>query len=155
MRRICWRMLPASNRLEDKVLFELAVAALNLQVEPSERLCDESGTTIAVNACLDQKLKRANERLEQYLRAATDRHSDEDKAAVRLGLQASQRAFEAYRSIECETVFEDWKEGTIRGAMALGCQVKLTDQRTHDIWRHWLKYMDNTPPVLPEPQPTK
>ena len=142
-------------KLEDELLLELSVAVLALQVRPEERLCDDSGTTIAVNACLDEKLKRSNDRLDQYLQAAIDRHPEDDKAGVRLGLQASQRAFEAYRSIECDTVFEDWKEGTIRGSMLLGCQVKLTDQRTHDIWRHWLQYMDSTPPVLPEPQPTE
>ena len=137
------------------MLLVLTVAVLALQIKPNERLCDEDGTTTAVNACLNQKLKRANERLDRYLQAATDRHPEDEKAAVRLGLQASQRAFEAYRSIECDTVFEDWKEGTIRGSMGLGCQVQLTDQRTHDIWRHWLQYMDNTPPILPEPQLTK
>jgi uncharacterized protein YecT (DUF1311 family) len=137
------------------MIIELALSVALTQIRPDERLCDDSGTTVAVNACLAEKLKKANERLDSYLKAALERHAEENEAAVRLGIQASQNAFEAYRSIECDAVFEDWKEGTIRGAMSLGCRIALTDRRTHDVWRHWLQYMDNTPPILPEPTDTE
>ena len=83
------------------------------------------------------------------------RHGDDNEAAIRLGIQASQDAFEAYRSIECATIYENWKDGTIRGAMSLTCETGLTDQRTHAIWQHWLQYMDSTPPILPEPKPNE
>ena len=135
------------------MFLELATAAALAQIKPSERLCDDSGTTVAVNACLDAKLKRANARLDRYVQAAIHRY--EDEPAVRRGILASQKAFEAYRKIECDTVFEQWKEGTIRGSMLLGCQIALTDDRTHEVWQHWLEYLDSTPPILPEPGPTK
>jgi len=125
-----------------------------MQVKPAERLCDASGTTVAVNACLADKLKRANDRLHRYLQAALHRYEGGAEVAVRSGIEASQKAFEAYRSSECETVFEAWRAGTIRGSMQLGCEIDMTDGRTHEIWRHWLEYLDSTPPVLPEPKPT-
>lgn len=109
-------------------------------------------TTIEINECLGQQLHRSQEQLDKYLRAAIDRYAEE-QPAVRLGIEASEKAFEAYREIECSTVYEDWKDGTLRGAMDLGCRIALTDERTHTVWANWLQYMDDTPPVLPEPKP--
>jgi uncharacterized protein YecT (DUF1311 family) len=137
------------------VFIAFALGAALVQVRPQERLCDDSGTTVAVNACLANKLKQANDQLDRYLQAALHKYASGQERAVRLGIEASQKAFEAYRSIECRTVFEDWKDGTIRGSMELGCEIGMTDDRTHDIWRHWLEYIDSTPPILPEPKPTK
>ena len=38
--------------------------------------------------------------------------------------------------------------GTIRGTMELNCEIFLTRQA---CWSEWLTYMDDTPPILPEP----
>ena len=135
------------------VFVELATAAALAQIKPSERLCDDSGTTVAVNSCLEAKLERANARLDRYVQAAIRRYKAEP--AVRRGILASQKAFESYRKAECDAVFEQWKEGTIRGSMLLGCEVGVTDARTHDVWQHWLEYVDSTPPMLPEPTRTR
>jgi uncharacterized protein YecT (DUF1311 family) len=128
-------------------------AALAADVAAND-LC-KGATTPEVNACAALSLKASKVRLDRYLQAALDRYADDNDSAVRLGIEASQSAFEAYRSTECATVYENWKGGTIRNAMELGCEIELTDQRTHDVWQHWLKYMDSTPPILPEPKPTK
>src|SRR5438270_14021924 len=132
------------------MIVALIVSAAVASADPCK-----GSTTPEVNECGALKLKRSQTRLDKYLQAANGRYSDDNEAAVRLGIQASQGAFEAYRSTECMTVYEDWKDGTIRGAMQLGCEIELTDQRTHDVWSHWLQYMDSTPPILPEPKPTK
>ena len=136
------------------LLIGLLITAAAVQVRPQERLCDHSGTTVAVNACLSDKLKRAQAQLDRYERAAVRRNLSAEGAAVRLGMQNSRAAFEGYRSIECGTLFEYWKDGTIRTSMELGCEIGMTDERTHDVWRHWLTYADSTPPILPEPRPT-
>lgn len=107
-----------------------------------------------MNDCLAAQVERSQARMAHYLEVAKDRYADE-QPAVRLGIEASQRAFEAYRGIECDTVYEDWKDGTIRGVMSLGCLLGLNDERTHTIWRNWLQYMDSTPPMLPEPESTE
>jgi uncharacterized protein YecT (DUF1311 family) len=111
-------------------------------------------TTIAIDECLGQQLQRAKARLDQYVDAAMKRYAEE-QPAVRLGIEASERAFVAYREIECATVYEDWKDGTLRSAMDLGCQIALTDERAHTVWTNWLTYMDSDTPVLPEPKPTQ
>jgi uncharacterized protein YecT (DUF1311 family) len=132
------------------IFISAAVAAAPPKHEP----CNGS-STLEVNACESNSLEKSKTRLAKYLQAAFKRYGDDNESAVRLGIQAAQDAFEAYRSIECATVYENWKDGTIRGAMILSCETALTDERTHDIWRHWLQYMDSTPPILPEPKPTE
>jgi uncharacterized protein YecT (DUF1311 family) len=134
-------------------MLALLISAAAISAAAAKDPC-RGASTPEVNACGELKLKASKARLDKYLQAAFHRYSDQNEAAVRLGIEASQSAFEAYRSTECATVYEEWKDGTIRGAMELGCEIELTDQRTHDIWAHWLQYMDSTPPVLPEPKPT-
>ncbi|TMJ11299.1 MAG: DUF1311 domain-containing protein [Alphaproteobacteria bacterium] len=132
------------------VALMLAMAAPAPAADP----CKGSSTP-EINACISGSLARAQARLDKYVDAAKERCGSEDEAAVRLGIEASQKAFDAYREIECAAVYEDWKDGTIRGAMHLSCEVRLTDERTHTVWQNWLQYMDSTPPILPEPKPTE
>ena len=134
----------------------LALAMLlSAQPEGIKPNCD--GNTPEMNACVAEKFKQANGRLETYVRAAVERHTDENgkSDSVALGIQSAQIAFEAYRDIECDAVLENWMEGTIRTVMTLDCRLRLTNERTRTVWTNWLHYMDSTPPVLPEPQPIK
>ena len=128
-------------------------ALLALQADAIKPDCN--GSTPEMNACMAQKLDRAEKRLQTYLQAAIEKNTDNDgeTGSVVLGINASQAAFESYRTIECDTVYEDFKEGTIRGIMNLGCQLALTNERTRTVWSNWLQYMDSTPPKLPEPKP--
>ncbi|MBX7533893.1 DUF1311 domain-containing protein [Qipengyuania sp. 1XM1-15A] len=114
--------------------------------------CPDAMTTIDMNQCYADVLGRADERREAYLTKAIERHADRPELAKEI--EASDAAFLAYRDAECGAVWEDWKEGTIRGVMGLDCRIAMTDRRTLTIWRNWLTYMDSTPPVLPEPKPT-
>jgi len=116
-------------------------------------VCPDAGTTLEMNACLADRAERAEARMQRYLALALERHADEP--AVAGGLEASQASFAAYREAECSSVYEKWKDGTIRVAMELGCTTSLTDERTLAIWRNWISNMDSTPPVLPEPGPTE
>ncbi len=113
--------------------------------------CD--GTTFAINQCLADVLGRAREREGRYLEAALG--SNENSTELGTMIRSSQAAAERYREEECNSVYENWKDGTIRNAMSLRCSIRLTDQRTHDIWRHWLTYQDSSTPILPEPMPSK
>ena len=114
--------------------------------------CPDAMTTRDMDQCYADVLGRADDRREAYLAKAIEMHADRPELAKEIA--ASDRAFLAYRDAECGAVWEDWKEGTIRGVMALDCRIAMTDRRTRTIWRNWLTYMDSTPPVLPEPEPT-
>ncbi|ALE17911.1 hypothetical protein AMC99_02638 [Altererythrobacter epoxidivorans] len=114
--------------------------------------CTDAITTIDMDQCYADVLGRADERREAYLAKAVERHADRPELGKEI--EASDAAFLAYRDAECGAVYEDWKEGTIRGVMGLACRIDMTDRRTLTIWRNWLTYMDSTPPALPEPKPT-
>lgn len=116
--------------------------------------CD--GTTYAINQCLAAVRDRAKAREKRYFEAALGGRP----AAARPTnpqqdfMRSAQAAAEEMRSKECGAVYEQWREGSIRNAMALRCEIRLIDQRTHDIWRNWLTYQDSSEPVLPEPVPS-
>ncbi|MCJ2189193.1 DUF6265 family protein [Novosphingobium beihaiensis] len=114
--------------------------------------CPDAMTTLDINACLGGVLGRADVRRKAYLEKALAREAD--RPELQAMIRTADKAFDAYRTAHCDAVYEDWKEGTIRGAMSLSCQIAMTDARTHRIWQDWLTYMDSTPPVLPEPGPT-
>ncbi len=113
--------------------------------------CDGS-TTRDVEQCLAADLKRADAELNRYYAAATKRLAKQQDTAALAKLRAAERVWIAYRDAECDAVYESWGQGTIRGAMSLGCRINLTKSRTATIWRNWLTYADSTPPILPEPR---
>lgn len=108
-------------------------------------------TTPEVEQCLAADLARADTELNRYYAAAVTRLSRERETAPLAKLRASERAWIAYRDAECGAVYEWWGPGTIRGAMMLGCQIRITKARTTTIWKNWLTYADSTSPLLPEP----
>ncbi len=128
-------------------------AALEAQSPPTASDCSDAHTTLAMNDCLSGLLTKADQRRNAYLDEAMRRYEGETE--LRDQIMRSDAAFTAYRDAECRAVYEYWKEGSIRGVMHLTCQIEMTDERTHTIWRNWLTYADSTPPILPEPKPTR
>ena len=120
--------------------------------EPTASHCLDAMTTVDMNECHAAVLERAEARMNDYLSAALAKVEGED--AQTLLLRSTQEGFLAYRGGECGGVHEQFAGGSIRTAMYLQCAIRLTDERTHTLWRNWLTYMDSTAPVLPEPQPT-
>ncbi|QUL39482.1 DUF1311 domain-containing protein [Erythrobacter sp. JK5] len=135
--------------------------------EPGRTICPDSTTTLDMNQCYADIATASDERRKRYFDAAIARETESAAETERMlgetepdtqhiaQMRASETAFEAYREAECGAVWESWKTGTIRTIMALGCQIELTDRRTHTIWQNWLTYMDSTPPTLPEPMPSR
>lgn len=108
-------------------------------------------TTQDVEQCIAADLARADAELNRYYATAVKRLQDERQPTALAKLRKSERVWIAHRDAECDAVYEWWKEGTIRGAMALGCRIGITKARTMMIWRNWLTYADSTPPLLPRP----
>tara|TARA_B100000678_G_scaffold221054_2_gene188399 strand:+ start:684 stop:1124 length:441 start_codon:yes stop_codon:yes gene_type:complete len=118
----------------------------------------EGSTTIAVNQCLANKVDAAQAEMERYLAAARKRAAEmggtppgASEKELLTGFDAAQDAWAKYRDAQCDAIYTYWQGGTIRGAMALGCTLELTQQRTHFLWESFLTFPDSTPPVLPEP----
>lgn len=119
-------------------------------VQADEVDCENAITTYAMNVCAGRKMKEADAMLEKYIAKAKERYSAEAKV-VEL-LVKSQAAWLAYRKAHCDSIYEIWSGGTIRGVMFGGCMLQSTKERTHEIWEDYLTYMDSTPPLLPEPK---
>lgn len=131
-----------------------------LSAAPQDTIvCDRNGNTLQLNACGVLDLEREEARMQRYLEAAYARAHDSDTADSSYGeptqstayLQSAQTAWGAYVDIRCQGVYDQWKGGTIRTLMGLGCRIEATRQRTHDIWSDYLADPDSTVPALPEP----
>ncbi|WP_017460458.1 lysozyme inhibitor LprI family protein [Dyella ginsengisoli] len=108
-----------------------------------------NGSTPEMQACMGKKLDAANAMLARYLAAAQARIDRDFGSRPNLG--AAQTAWVHYRKIECGDVFEYWAQGTYRTIASAECMLRLTRQRTHEVWQAYLTYQDSTPPLLPEP----
>ncbi len=140
------------------LIFLLAAALLSQDPEPALD-CDKAMTTLDVNACMAKDLATEEAQMERYLEAARTRAaaidassvSDWERTQAATYLKNGQTAWEAYAAIVCDGVYDQWKGGTIRNAMYLGCKIEMTRERPRVIWRDYLTYADSTPPILPEP----
>ena len=132
---------------------ELVFHYRQTQAEPDSGLCSNALTTLKMNDCMAAKLGRAEARMDEYFKAAVDQLSGQD--AQTLLMRSTQEGFLAYRGGECGAVYESFGGGSIRTVMYLDCAIRLTDERTHTIWRNWLNFSDSTLPVRPEPNPTE
>lgn len=111
--------------------------------------CQNARTTIDINQCAAIELESAQAQLAEYLQASFEHHADDPELVA--AIKAAQKDWQAYLAAHCDAVYTQWRDGTIRGVMSLSCKTQLTQQRTHEIWANFLTYMDQSTPVLPEP----
>lgn len=136
------------------LILTLAVlGSLTTPPSPPVAPCAAAVTTIDLNACLAGRRDAAMHEVERYRAAARARLVGENPGdgALFAAFDAAQAAWLAYQSRQCATVAILWQGGSIRGAMALGCAIRMAQLRTHELWHDWLTYPDTTPPLLPEP----
>ncbi|HIF9116054.1 TPA: lysozyme inhibitor LprI family protein [Photobacterium damselae] len=112
--------------------------------------CDNPMNTIQINQCAAIKLDTAQAQLAQYLKASLTHNANAPELVE--AIKVAQKDWQAYMTAHCNAVYTQWREGTIRGVMAISCKTELTEQRTHELWQNFLTYMDSTPAVLPEPK---
>lgn len=136
------------------LLLALAAAStLGTQPAATAVRCRDAVMTTELNACLGHERDEAMAVLERY-RAAARAHVIRDRPELTefpAEFDAAQAAWLGYQKSQCGAVFTLWREGTIRGAMILNCEIRMAELRTHELWHDWLTYVDSTPPVLPEP----
>ncbi|MEZ9201242.1 hypothetical protein CWN85_03945 [Vibrio splendidus] len=135
-----------------KVLTVVLLTCLPLLASASDDAidCENAMNTIEINQCAAIELESAQAELDKYL-AASFEHNAYDAELV-ASIKKAQESWQAYMSAHCSSVYTQWRDGSIRGLMALSCKTTLTKQRTHEVWANFLTYMDSTPPVLPEPK---
>lgn len=111
--------------------------------------CNEAMTTSQINYCAGVELEKAQHEMNAYL-AKSKEHNNYDLELIK-SINVAQNAWLLYANAHCDSIYTQWRGGTIRGVMSLSCKTKVTKQRTHEIWVNFLTYMDSTPAVLPEP----
>jgi len=112
--------------------------------------CNDAVSTPQINYCAGIELEKAENEMNAYL-AKSKEHNSHDLELIK-SIDLAQKAWLLYANAHCDSVYTQWRDGTISGLMSLSCQTKVTKQRTHEIWANFLTYMDSTPPVLSEPE---
>jgi uncharacterized protein YecT (DUF1311 family) len=115
----------------------------------AEIVCANINTPQEEARCMAGEVDKANKKLSSYLQAAKSRLQQEDDN--KLDLDATQRAWENYRSAHCDDVYTYWASGSIRYRQSAQCQLDLTLTRTRDVWQAYLTFADSTPALLPAP----
>jgi len=103
--------------------------------------CERAETTADMRACLAQALQAAEKDLRRYLDAARRDARPPD------ALEKSQAAWSAYRDAACAAAAGQYEGGSLRPVVALDCLLRLTRERTLELWRAYLANEG----TLPEP----
>lgn len=130
----------------------LGIASLAFSVSAAEKEldCEKASTTIEINQCATIELDLAQQQMTHYFEKSLE-HNNYDPELVE-SIKIAQIEWKKYFNAHCDSVYTQWREGSIRGIMGVSCKTKITKQRTHELWENFLTYMDSTPPVLPEPK---
>ncbi len=144
------RALCALEKIMKKWLLIMLASFSSVVSAKNESLdCKNVMNTFEINQCASMALDSAQAELTKYLEASFE-HNVNDPDLVS-AIQVAQKDWQSYMSSHCNSVYTQWRDGSIRGVLAISCKTQLTRQRTHEIWKNFLTYMDSTAPVLPEP----
>jgi uncharacterized protein YecT (DUF1311 family) len=102
--------------------------------------CKDANNTVQMNECMAKQAKAADAKLNDTYRqvlasfkGADDPASQSYPASTRAALIDAQRAWVRYRDADCKAVYNQWKGGTIRDVMQLGCMKDRTERRTNEL----------------------
>lgn len=122
----------------------LALAAAGVARAQPAPSCERVDTTADMRQCLSDSLRVAEKDMERYLAAA--RRAARPPAA----LDAAQSAWTAYRDATCRAAAGQLEGGSLQPVVTLDCRLRLTRERTLEIWRAYLAEADELPePVTP------
>ena len=126
---------------------------LSISCFAEEKLdCNNAMTTIEINRCMSLELEKVESVMDNYLAKSKEQYLKDDISLK--SIEKSQVTWLNYRESHCNAVYDTWREGTIRNSMSIGCQIDLTQKRTKELWKYYLTYMDSSPAILPEPNPS-
>ena len=106
--------------------------------------CERVETTAEARICLSDSLRAAEKELERYLAAARK------VARPPAALDSAQSAWKSYREAACRAAAGQFEGGSLQPVATLDCHLRLTRERTLEIWRAYLAEDDELPePVVP------
>jgi len=113
-------------------------------------VCKDSKTTPDMNQCLSGPDYSRGEGTCQVPRGK--QASSRKRLSNLAEFEKAQKARVAFRDAHWGAIYQYWAQGSVRGAIAGSCFLRLTRRRTHDLLDADLTYVDTTPPILPEPK---
>lgn len=147
-------LLPAAKGLSPMPMLLLTLlASSGLSAVPTAQAgevdpCSLAMTTLELTECRTKQMEAADQKLQKYLKAA-----QKQAASTRLKpdkIAEEQVAWERFRELHCGNIYLFWFEGSIRYEKVARCNLKLTKDRTFDLWRAYLANA-SSPPLLPDP----
>jgi uncharacterized protein YecT (DUF1311 family) len=109
-----------------------------------------SGNTLGINDCMSEILRNADSELATAFKDAlrqvqqTDYAADVKTTAVQRAkverkLRSSEAAWEAYRKADCDAVYADSEQGSVRNMFYLQCMIARAEERAAALrkWRDW------------------
>ena len=117
---------------------------------PAQTLdCSEANNTRELEQCGAEKLAQAHTAMGNYLTRVLE--INVENTALVSAIETSQKRWRRAMTAHCDAVYEAWRDGSIRGVMALACKTRLTQQRTHELWLSYLQQYEGQPDYLAEP----
>ncbi len=132
------------------IVLVLQLFLMNQVFASDEIDCKSPITTIEINTCIGREMESAEATLNKYFLASIHQNTN-DQEITKL-VRKSQETWKQYREEHCSAIYQLWIKGTIRGVMHGQCKLQLTKDRTYELWRSYLTFMDSKPPLLPEPK---
>lgn len=98
---------------------------------PAAGVCDTASTTRSAEMCLEQ-VSRSKDDTVRRLEAAVRARLDKTASA---SFDSAFTAWRTYRARECNSVYDFWRQGTIRNTEYMQCVIDLTDERIGHLAR--------------------
>jgi uncharacterized protein YecT (DUF1311 family) len=118
------------------IVLELA-ATCAFAVTPLEECYDENADRQQIRACLDARVKAAEDALADAYRAMRSDMERIDRAVGRpvaeRSFEAAQRAFRDYRDKHCAWIVTKAMGASDAGDLKRDCRIRLAQQRTREL----------------------
>lgn len=102
--------------------------------------CQNANTQLEMNQCADQQAKNADKTLNSVYHIVMEKIGPEDK----LNLRAAEQAWIRYRDTNCSGEAALYKGGSIAPLIESTCLAKNTQERTEEIRRIYVHFLDGT-----------
>jgi uncharacterized protein YecT (DUF1311 family) len=108
-------------------MWRVGIAILLPAAVSAADLCRDSKTTLDMNQCLSDQITLAEKELAKYLEESRRRVANDPRTLAEF--EKAQTAWVAFRDAHCGAIYQFWAQGSVRGAMAGYCFLKLTRRR--------------------------
>jgi uncharacterized protein YecT (DUF1311 family) len=104
-------------------------------------------TMLEIQQAEEVKMEIVYEEMDAYLAEALSARPE-----LQDSIRNVHELWKKYADAQCDSIYENWGRGSVRFYEYYRCHKELAQERTYVIWDSYLTYVDNTPPILPDPR---